>query len=291
MNFLREVVGIYLKKNVPRSAAELAYCLMLSIFPVLICLNAMLASFNLSESSVIAYGEGIIPAGALRIIAEYIDYVTNNYSPTMLIVALVLVATTASAAFRAILNIMSEVQGQPRYRGFWPAVVSFVYSILFLVSIYLSCLVIFAGNWFLALLNRRFAYRNYFAIWRTLRFTLLFVILFLIIYGVYRLSAPRGRPKRRRFLGALLAAIVMVGASIFFSWTIELSVRYPLIYGSIASIIILMIWLFICGNILILGNIINVVFYRRWDGRHGLADSADEGEEDGGGDLAKEQRG
>ena len=42
-----------------------------------------------------------------------------------------------------------------------------------------------------------------------------------------------------------------------------MSSRYSMVYGSLASVIILMVWLYLCGNILILGNIFNCVWYRR----------------------------
>ena len=34
-------------------------------------------------------------------------------------------------------------------------------------------------------------------------------------------------------------------------------------YGSLASVIILLVWLYLCGNILILGDVFNCVWYRR----------------------------
>ena len=37
------------------------------------------------------------------------------------------------------------------------------------------------------------------------------------------------------------------------------STRYSLVYGSLASVIIMLVWLYLCGNILILGNVINYV--------------------------------
>jgi membrane protein len=51
-----------------------------------------------------------------------------------------------------------------------------------------------------------------------------------------------------------------VGASAVFSWFIGLSSRYSLLYGSLASIIILLLWLYLCGTILLLG----AVFLRVW---------------------------
>ena len=60
-------------------------------------------------------------------------------------------------------------------------------------------------------------------------------------------------------VGAVAAAILIVLVSVLFSWFISMSSRYPLIYGSLASIVIFMLWMYICGQILIMGNALNVV--------------------------------
>ena len=63
--------------------------------------------------------------------------------------------------------------------------------------------------------------------------------------------------------GAVLASIALVAASILFSLFMGRSTRYSVVYGSLASVIILLVWLYLCGNILILGNVFNCVWYRR----------------------------
>ena len=45
-----------------------------------------------------------------------------------------------------------------------------------------------------------------------------------------------------------------------------MSSRYSLVYGSLASVIILMLWLYLCGNIVNLGNVLNYVWWRRKQG-------------------------
>lgn len=40
-----------------------------------------------------------------------------------------------------------------------------------------------------------------------------------------------------------------------------MSSRYSLVYGSLTSVIILLVWLYLCGTIVILGNIVNRVWY------------------------------
>ena len=57
---------------------------------------------------------------------------------------------------------------------------------------------------------------------------------------------------KRLFIGLVIGTAV-------FSLFIGMSSRYSMVYGSLASIIILMLWFFLCGNILVLGNVVNFV--------------------------------
>ena len=58
-------------------------------------------------------------------------------------------------------------------------------------------------------------------------------------------------------------ALAMVACSGLFSWFIGMSSRYALVYGSLASLIILLVWLYFCGNILLLGAVVGRVWSRR----------------------------
>ena len=69
------------------------------------------------------------------------------------------------------------------------------------------------------------------------------------------------------FVKPLLASLAMVACSVLFSWFIGLSSRYTLVYGSLASLIILLVWLYFCGNILLLGAIFGQVAARRGERR------------------------
>ena len=84
-------------------------------------------------------------------------------------------------------------------------------------------------------------------------------LIFLSLALIYRLTARTPRHKRMVLPGSLLAAVALVAATSLFSSFIGVSSRYATVYGSLASVIILMVWLFLCSNILIMGNIFNFV--------------------------------
>ena len=108
-------------------------------------------------------------------------------------------------------------------------------------------------------------------LWHPIRITIvvitvwwiLFCLVLLFVMVVYRMSAPRGKPRPPLLTGAVLSSAALVAASALFSWFIGMSSRYSLVYGSLASVIILLVWLYLCGNILILGNVFHCVWYRR----------------------------
>ena len=52
-------------------------------------------------------------------------------------------------------------------------------------------------------------------------------------------------------------------SSMIFSYFMENSTKYSLVYGSLTSVIILLVWLYLCGNILVIGSLVNCVIYHR----------------------------
>jgi membrane protein len=164
---------------------------------------------------------------------------------------------------RALMKIMDDIYGKANYPGLWGIVVSVAFSLLLLITIYLSIVVVLTGNWFFHLIEKYLHIVNLITDWQWLRFVILFALVLLFILLLYRVSAPIGKPRPPVLTGAVLAAVALVAASVLFSFFIGMSSRYSLVYGSLASVMILLVWLYLCGNILILGNVFNCVWYRR----------------------------
>lgn len=261
MIYGKELLDIYMNDHVPRSAAEISYYITLSIFPMLICLHALLNKFLPGVSAGLSQLKGIVPEGTIETITDYLAYVSAHSSKALLTAGITGTAMTSAASFRAIHSIMADIQGVPRYKGFATLAYSFLFSLVFLAACYFALLVMitndivlgYAGNMFPQLAGLHF--------WSYLRFPLLLAVFTLIIYGIYRITTPADIHDTI-FPGAIVAAVIIVLMSILFSWFISMSVNYPLIYGSLASIIILMLWVYFCGQVLIMGNAWNIVLRR-----------------------------
>lgn len=267
--FVLDMLELYFTKRVARSSAALAYFLVLTFFPAVICINAIIGSLHLDVAQVLDNAAIILPDAAQAVLTEYVGYITTNQSGTLLVVGLTTMLWVASAAMRTLMGAIEDLYERQGYKGVWFVVASVAFSALFLVTIYLSLVVVLTGNWFFHLVEDlihripRFQTVTLPWDWQWLRFPILFAMVLLFMLLVYRATTPRAKPRPPVFGGAFLASAALVGFSVLFSHFIGLSSRYSLVYGSLASVIILLVWLYLCGNIVILGACFNRVWYGR----------------------------
>ena len=261
VRFVVDMVQVFLDRRGSRSAAELAFFLVLSIFPMLIMVNAIVGMLDLNVNDVLFALENIIPDQAAAVVADYVTYISTNQSRALFWGGLIMTVTSSSAAFRALIAISADLYRRPSYPGLWSVLASVVFSVALLVIMYASLVVVLTGDWFFTTLKQFLHISATPGDWPWMRFWLLFAMAFLFLAIFYRATAPRGNPSPPVLIGSLLTAVLLVAASILFSWFIGQSSRYSLVYGSLGSVIILMVWLYLCGNILIVGAVFNYVWY------------------------------
>ncbi len=277
--FVRDMVQAYGRLGVSRAAASLAYFLILTLFPLLVCVNFFIGLLELDPEAVFSALDSLLPRESLSIILDYLTYVSGvpqSQSTPLLLASLFTILLSASAGLRTLLKTMDELYQVRHVSSLRRVVVSVALSILFLLTIYLSIVVIFTGDWFFQLLEARLPsplaelipLRLLSQLWGWLRYLLLFFCVLLLVLAVYRMGTPPPlrREKKVLRLTALLSAGALVACSVLFSWFIGMSSRYSLVYGSLASLIILLVWLYFCGNILLVGAVAGRVWFHRRDG-------------------------
>ncbi len=255
----------YGRYGVARSTAALSYFLVLTLFPLLMCANFLIGSLHLDLEQILAGLSQFLPTAALSTILDYLNYAAATQSSTLLLACLFTILMCASAGLRTLLQTMDDLFAAPCRDGFRRLLLSFILSALFLPTMYLSVVVVLTGDWFFHMLEELLPRQLLELIplsllshlWRWTRYLLLFCFVLLLVAAVYRLGIPKERVSRRGLWGfSAVTALAMVGSSAVFSWFIGMSSRYALVYGSLASLIILLVWLYFCGNILLLGAVL-----------------------------------
>ena len=264
----QEIVGIYLGKKIPRSAAALSYYLTMSVFPLVICLYTMLGSSYGKMLQVLDFLDQFLTPETTRYIKSFLTYVALNRNPAMFLAGLLLLLTSASAAARTMHLTIGEMQGKRRYHGMWDILFSLVFSLAFVAAMYFAILVMLTGQGFLEMIEHRIPVIHISMAWSWMRFLVLGGIEFVVLWAMYESMRRRDLPYLTA-PGAMVGTLAVVLMCWIFSEFIAVSSRYSLVYGSLASLILLMFWLFLCSQMIFLGAAVNQAIREAGTGERG----------------------
>ncbi|MBP3300772.1 MAG: YihY/virulence factor BrkB family protein [Clostridia bacterium] len=255
MNFYRH--------NLSKNAASLAYYLLFSLFPFLIFLSNLLGLLDLNVYTITHFLSNFLPSDVVALVENYLDYVATNSSHTLLWFSLVF---SVWFPFRAVQGLMDDVRraySLKRPRNFlYYTLKQLVYTMMFLAILVLTLLLTLMGENVLSSILSLFPSNLHLSdyvlqIWQYLRFLPAGLLMFCAIGFLYSIALDEPRPFRSTILGALIALISWLVVSIGFSFYVENFSHYSAIYGTLGTVIVLILWLYLTAFLLILGAELN----------------------------------
>lgn len=259
----KAVYTIYLDEQVPRAAAAMSYYLTMSLFPLIVCLYALLGRNYESMLKILELADRVVSPETTRYVKGFLIYVANHSGSGMLLAAVTLLLSSASAGVRVMQLELREIRGrQSSWLGVRGWLFSLIFSLGFVAVLYFGILVMLTGPSVLAFVEKILPMLPITKSWEWLRFFVLGGLVFLTLWGVYAVSALRGGGQGPTAPGALMGTLGIVLMSMAFSAFIAVSARYPLVYGSLASIILMMFWLFLSCQMICIGAALNTVIAR-----------------------------
>ena len=254
------IVRMYVRHRLPRAAAGLSYYMTMTFFPLVICLYALFGQNYFTAMRVFGFIEHFLTPDAANMIREYLLYVAGSSGRGILVAAVTILIMSASAAVRALVTTIADIQGGRRFHGWVEFLISFPMAVILLLAMYFSLLVVLTGHDVVVLIRQALPSLGLSFSWTRMRFVSLGCVAFLLFWGVFALS-KNGR--YRTWPGAAFSAVGTVGMSFIFSAFIAASAQYSLVYGSLASLILMMLWLFLASQIILIGVALNVALRDR----------------------------
>ena len=259
MVVIRQMFGRYFTDKVGQSAAELAYYLMFSLFPLLIFLNAVLSTLHFSPQYLLDKLNIVLPQDVVDIFTEYMEYISGLKSDVLLYAGLFL---TVLMLFRAVNSLTGSVMTVYRIRhsGVLHYFSVLIFCLLLMVAVFVFLLImIFSGNLLSGLGKYLYIPPIFLQIWDMLRLFLVPLCMLLILWAFYYMVG-RGQYRRRQSLpGAVFALVLWISMTLAFSFYVANMGNYSFLYGSLSTIMVLMLWLWLTGVVLIMGGVFNHV--------------------------------
>lgn len=258
VRFVKNFIRIYTDTQVTIASAALSYYFTMTFFPLIICLYTMLGNSYDQAMRIVQFLKSFASEEAIDLISDFLVYVASNNSPAMMVAGLVVLVTSASAASRSIQTTIGRMQGGVKFKAFMYFAFSILFSLVFLAAIYFAMLVMLTGRQFITTVNKLLPFIDISHSWNWMRFLVMGGIFFVLVWGVYE-TAKRNCDEYSTFPGTVVTTVALVAESLLFSVFIGRSAKYPLVYGSLASLILLMLWLYSCCLIIYVGAAVNIV--------------------------------
>lgn len=248
------------RNNISAHASSAAFFIFLSLIPMLLLLCAIIPLTTMTESNLVMVAKEALPNVFVPFAITIIEEVYDKSSAVISIAAIVVIWSAAKGILSIMraLNAINRVEETRNYfvLRFWAS----IYTVIFLGVIVLSLLIMVFGNVLVEILlsdlpNIKFL----FGMIMNFRFMFVWIILALFFMVLYSMIPNKKLKFRLQLPGAVFAS---VGWSIF-SWGFSMYVDYFNafdMYGSLSTIVMVMLWLYICMYILMLGAEINRYF-------------------------------
>jgi membrane protein len=249
--------------NVFNGAAALAFYLTLAIFPAIILLMSIIPYLpidRVDEAIMDLLGQAL-PSEAYGMVAGVVAEVTSERRGGLLSFGFLGTLWAASTGMYAIMQQLNITYDVKEGRSFLRArVTALVLSLLFGLLVLGAFSLIVLGGVIQDWIGSRFGFSEalltFFAVFRWVLIVLALLLGFAMIYRY----APNVEQKFSfvspgSVFGVLLLIVVSLGFTVYTSNFAD----YNATYGSIGAVIILMLWLYIAGLVILIGSEINAL--------------------------------
>lgn len=249
------------KDHVAQYAAQVAFFTVLSAVPFLMIM--LLCLKYVVSVDVVSFTDAVAEAFPVQVSVYLSQIITEVFyrseSIALMSVTVIAALWSSSRGIMAVYCGINQIYGYVRvYNWFGARLTSLIYNILFLIVIMGSVLILVFGNALLGIIGSEHIFVHYTLelIFR-LKFPIFFVLFVLSFTAIYTFLPQRKVKFRSQLPGGTITAAGWIVFSYAFSIYVEYFAGYSVLYGSLTAIILLMLWLYFCMYMLLIGAEIN----------------------------------
>jgi membrane protein len=247
-------------------AAQLGFYFLLALFPALLGVTALIGMLpsQVVLPTVMPYAQKVLPSESLVLVERYVGQVIKGSGGGVFSLSLLGSIWAASWGMMAIIYTLNAVYGVRETRPLWKsgatAILLTVGAAVFIIS---SLVLILAGEqvsqWAADLTGADWWVTM---VWPVLQWPVIILLMLVAVNLIYYWAPNIDHEWQWINPGSVLAVSLWILFSLGFKWYVENLINYNAVYGSITGVIILMIWLYVSGLILLIGGELNSLLNR-----------------------------
>lgn len=254
------------RDDVVGRAAQLSFFFVLALFPFLLFLTSLLGYFAGAgtelRADLLRYLSAVVPAKAYTLIYDTLDEITEERGGGKISLGLLAALWAATAGMSAIISALNAAYGVTEARVWWrKRLVSLALTVSLAVFINAALLLLLYGGQTGQFVAGRLGFGEAFtSAWQVLQWPFVLAFVLLAFTSIYYF-APNVRDALWRWLtpGSLLAVALWLLISFAFRTYLYFFDTYGRAYGSLGAVIVLLLWLYLTGAVLLLGGEVNAL--------------------------------
>jgi len=264
--FIQDLILRIQRVEISALGAQLAYFFLLSFFPLLIFLVTLLPYLNLETTQVYSFLVNLMPDEVYRLIESTLNEVLTNRNSSLLSIGVLGTIWSASKGINALIRALNKAYDTEGRVGFIDRGLSLIFTIALVIVIAVALLLpVFGqqiGHFLFSIVNIENEFES---LWRNIRWSMPPLLIFLVLMAIYWI-VPNTSPRLKImgvWPGAIFSTLAWLVVTYGFSFYISNFGNYSATYGSIGGVIILMLWLYFTGMIIIFGGVLNATMQKR----------------------------
>lgn len=256
------------KDQVSAFSAQSAFFLIMSVMPFLSILLTLIKYLPISQSMLYETILNVIPDAFHPLASSILNELFAQNSSAVLSLSVVLAVWSAAKGVLAIVRGLYSVYHVEDKRNYLVLrFISAIYTVIFVSAILLTLLLLVFSNQIYDALKKDFPMAaDFLSIFISQKLILSLCLLTLFFLFVYKLVKVKHLNIFTLLPGAIFSSISWVATSYAFSYYIDHYSNFSYTYGSLAIIVLFMLWIYICMYILFIGAEINCYFKIYFEG-------------------------
>ena len=249
----------YLSHGVSVQSAALAFYLLFTMFPLMVFLSSLLGLLHLEKTELLQGLTQFLPTEVLDFVMAYLDYAAARSSVRLLLFGLFF---SLYFPMRATNSLMRAVRtayhlGPPPV----PArhlLRTLLYTMMLIVTMVVTLTLMTAGRRLVEYAANVLGLPGELAAaWQWLRFPVTALVMYFALFLLYAMAQDGRQPLRNLWPGVAAALLGWMVLSALYSVYVDYIASYSLLYGSVGTAVVLLIWLYLTAVTLILGAELN----------------------------------
>ncbi|MBO1001435.1 YihY/virulence factor BrkB family protein [Pseudogracilibacillus auburnensis] len=258
IQFGKELMKRIDEADVTGLSAQLAYFFLLSLFPFLLFLVTLVGFLPIDDRAIIEILGTYLPEEVIAMIDANLTHLITNRSGGLLSIGIIGTLWSASNGFNAITKSFNKAYRVDEKRSFFVnRLVAFGLMIGLVLVIAIALLLSVFGRIIGEKVFGLFGLYDLIQSWNFIRWTFSTITFFIVFFILYKLAPNEKIKIKHAMWGAMFTTALWQITSLVFAFYVNTLGNYSATYGSLGTVIVLMIWFYLSGIIITTGGVIN----------------------------------